>query len=79
MQWKNAQKLSVVTLVPGGNDRDEDTSWVTPQVNTIKVSVDAATFSKNDACGIDLVARNSDGEFVYARTALLGKDDPEIR
>ena len=48
-------------------------------MNTIKVSVDAAMFSENDAYGIGLVARNSDGEVVHAQTwRYWGRTTPEF-
>ncbi|XP_074336592.1 uncharacterized protein LOC141673750 [Apium graveolens] len=50
------------------NDRDGASRWARPHVNIIKVSVDASMFSKNNAYGIGLVARDSDGEVIHAQT-----------
>lgn len=43
---------------------DGAVSWVKPQRNTVKVTVDAAIFKDQDAVGIGLIARDYTGMIV---------------
>ncbi|XP_074362405.1 uncharacterized protein LOC141702670 [Apium graveolens] len=68
LQWKCAQvncsSASSRYVVQG----DGAFSWVRPQGNSIKVMVDAALFANRKEYGLGVVARDSDGKVVVART-----------
>lgn len=68
VQWKNAQLSNSIALFPDDNDKDGVTNWVKSQENIIKVSVDATTFSEQEAHGVGVVARSSVGELIHAQT-----------
>lgn len=68
-QWKEAQSRSSEALTQSFYAGDGASSWVKPQVGTIKATVDAALFEEQPAYGIGLVARDAEGELVQA-TAL---------
>lgn len=78
-QWKQAQVEDNIDLSPLGNERDGASHWVTPQIDIIKVSVDAAIFEEHYAAGIGIIARNLDGEMVPAKTSRCwGVFSPEM-
>ncbi|XP_074373800.1 uncharacterized protein LOC141714165 [Apium graveolens] len=68
LQWKCAQvncsSASSRYVVQG----DGALSWVRPQGNSIKVTVDVALFADREEYGLGVVARDSDGKVVAART-----------
>lgn len=45
--------------------------WVKPKRNSVKVSVDAATFNDQGAFGIGLIARDDNGYLLQARSKLF--------
>lgn len=47
---------------------DGNEFWVAPEVDYMKISVDATVVSEYNASGIGLVARDSKGELIQART-----------
>ncbi|KAL8088671.1 hypothetical protein AgCh_038446 [Apium graveolens] len=58
---------------------DGEVSWVKPQESEIKVSVDAALFEEFNTSGIGLVARDSEGEMIMAKTICIKETlDPEM-
>ncbi|XP_074351958.1 uncharacterized protein LOC141691114 [Apium graveolens] len=63
-QWRVTQDRSFVTppqpLIAG----DGASTWVKPQPNTVKVSVDTAVFKDRNGIGFGLVARNCKGELI---------------
>ncbi|XP_074360225.1 uncharacterized protein LOC141700315 [Apium graveolens] len=67
-QWRYAQSKVSYSLFPQAVEGDGGDSWVRPQELAIKVSVDASIFREINASGIGLVARDSKGEIVMART-----------
>ncbi|XP_074351477.1 uncharacterized protein LOC141690587 [Apium graveolens] len=68
LQWKFAQvnysNASSRCEVQG----DGAITWVRPQGNSIKVTVDAALFTDRNEYGVGLVARDAQGQVVAART-----------
>lgn len=78
VQWKDAQVSSNIALFPNMHEKDGVSHWVRPQVDTIKVSVDAAIFEDLSAAGFGFVARNSEGVLTFAKTGRLwGSFTPE--
>ncbi|XP_063936224.1 uncharacterized protein LOC135147255 [Daucus carota subsp. sativus] len=78
-QWKQTQSFENIALFPNENVGDGVSSWVKPQVNEVKVSVDAAIFPEHNACGLGAIARDSEGMMVYARTCRYwGRVAPEF-
>lgn len=68
VQGRNAQSWSSKALFQSVIEEDGAEKWVVPQVDTIKVNVDAATFEEHDAFGFGILARNHEGEVEYAKT-----------
>lgn len=73
-QWKEAQSRSSNLLSQPYLAGDGASLWVKPQEKTIKVSVDAAVFSEFSAFGIGMVARDSSGSLVQAKSKLYQGD-----
>lgn len=69
-QWTLAQSRSSTALLQPQYDGDGASFWVKPQPNTVKVSVDAAIFKEREEVGFGLVARDSDGMLIEARTVV---------
>ncbi|XP_074374810.1 uncharacterized protein LOC141715234 [Apium graveolens] len=66
-QWRVIQDRSFVTPLQPLIAGDGASTWVKPQPNTVKVSVDAAVFKDRDGIGFGLVARNCKGELIEAK------------
>lgn len=78
-QWRYAQSKFSYSLFPQAVEGDGGVSWVRPQELTIKVSVDASIFREFNVSGIGLVARDSKGEMIMARTVRLNEVlDPDM-
>lgn len=72
-QWTVTQNRSyVVYLQPQVNGYGAS-SWVKPQPNKVKVSVDAAIFETREKTGLGLVARDSEGEIIEVKTICLNE------
>lgn len=67
-QWKQTQTFANIALLLNEIVGDGVSSWVKPQMNEVKVSVDTTIFTEQNAYGLGIIARNSEGEMVYART-----------
>ncbi|KAL8126997.1 hypothetical protein AgCh_014061 [Apium graveolens] len=72
-QWRYAQSKVSYSLFPQAVEGDGGDSWVRPQGLAIKVSVDATIFREFNASGIGLVARDSKGEMIMARTVSVNE------
>lgn len=70
-QWTAAQGRSTSALITPEYTGDGAQSWVKPQPNTIKVSVDAAIFAEREEYGFGLIARDSEGELRQAETKIF--------
>lgn len=68
-QWRNAQVESNIALFSNWLEKDGASHWVKPQVDTIKVLVDATIFEKHLASDFGMVVGNSNEEMVYAKTS----------
>uniref|UniRef100_A0A803P8P2 RNase H type-1 domain-containing protein n=1 Tax=Cannabis sativa TaxID=3483 RepID=A0A803P8P2_CANSA len=68
VQWKKAQDVATIARFPTGMVGDGAESWVKPQENIIKVSIDATTFGENSTFEFGIVARDCHGYLVQART-----------
>lgn len=78
-QWKEAQGRGYSVSLQQLLDGDGTSSWVKPQRNTIKVTVDATIFKDREAFGIGLVARDYTVRTVQARSKLFqGLVDPQV-
>lgn len=53
VQWKNAQDRSTEALVQSKIEGDRAITWVKPQVDTIKVTVDGSIFHEQEAFGLE--------------------------
>ncbi|XP_074375015.1 uncharacterized protein LOC141716720 [Apium graveolens] len=66
-QWITTQDRNFVTPLQPKIDGDGAVTWVKPQPNKVKISVDAAVFDDHGGVGFGLVARNSAGELCEAK------------
>lgn len=65
-QWKVTQNRSFTNPLQPCVEGDGATTWVKPQPNIVKVSVDAAVFEDRGGVGFGLVARDSNGTLIEA-------------
>lgn len=72
MQWKFAQDRTTSALLQSISNEDGASTWVKPQTDIIKVTVDTTIFEDRGEYGFGMVARDSKGELVQARTSLQG-------
>ncbi|XP_074352290.1 uncharacterized protein LOC141691450 [Apium graveolens] len=67
-QWNAAQNRGYsVPLIPTV-EGDEATTWVKPQHDTVKITVDASIFQNLGMAGAGIVARNHDGHLILAKS-----------
>ncbi|XP_074346913.1 uncharacterized protein LOC141685724 [Apium graveolens] len=77
LQWILAQKKVVQPHFSHSVEGDGSELWVAPQMDHMKISVDAAIFPEHNAYGVGFVVRNDRGELVQARTKCsTGLDSP---
>uniref|UniRef100_A0A803NSB0 Reverse transcriptase domain-containing protein n=1 Tax=Cannabis sativa TaxID=3483 RepID=A0A803NSB0_CANSA len=69
-QWKYAQKTQIESLWSDLQDYDGMERWLKPQVNSIKINVDAAIFEGQNRFGSALVVRDHNGMLVEGCTKL---------
>ncbi|XP_074327679.1 uncharacterized protein LOC141665589 [Apium graveolens] len=69
-QWKSTQSRFFEALPQAGCAEDGAMSWVKPHEDSVKINVDAALFREHDLFGSGLVARDSNGGLIQARTIL---------
>lgn len=67
-QWTQAQGRNFITPLQPLLEGDGAVSWVKPKQNSVKVTVDAATFKDQEACGICLIVRDDSGSILQARS-----------
>lgn len=67
-QWRKAQSWSSKALFHILAEGDGAENWVKPQTDTIKVTTNATTFSEQSSYGFRLVARDSNGELILAKS-----------
>ena len=67
-QWTAAQERSTKALVQPMEDGDGADSWEKPQLNTVKITVDAATFDDQNTYDVGLIARDCTGALSEAKT-----------
>lgn len=70
-QWTLAQSRSYHTLLQPHTDGDGVVSWVKPQPNTIKVSVDAVIFEDRGEIGFGIIEKDSEGELILVQHELV--------
>lgn len=58
-QWKVAQGRSFTALLQPMIDGDGAFTWVKPQTNTVKISVDLAIFEDREEVGLSMIARDA--------------------
>ncbi|KAL8098456.1 hypothetical protein AgCh_031276 [Apium graveolens] len=71
-QWQKSQRRSSQALVHSKFVGDGAESWVKPQSDNIKVTVDAAIFREQATFGMGMIARDSNGELIQAKSMLKG-------
>ncbi|KAL8100447.1 hypothetical protein AgCh_032636 [Apium graveolens] len=67
-QWSLAQNRSTSALLQPAFEGDGACIWVNPQHNSVKISADAAVFEDKDAVGFGLIARDSNGVLIQAKS-----------
>uniref|UniRef100_A0A803NT91 Reverse transcriptase n=1 Tax=Cannabis sativa TaxID=3483 RepID=A0A803NT91_CANSA len=78
-QWKNAQNSRIETSWSGLKADDGAEHWTVPNVNFIKVNVDAALFDGGNKYGCGLVARDHYGMLIEGKMVLFsGSVTPEV-
>lgn len=78
-QWTATQWRSTKALLQPMADGDGANSWEKPQMNTVKIIVDAATCDDYNAYGIGLIARDCTGALLEAKMKLFqDSSSPEI-
>uniref|UniRef100_A0A803PKP9 CCHC-type domain-containing protein n=1 Tax=Cannabis sativa TaxID=3483 RepID=A0A803PKP9_CANSA len=70
-QWKNAHSAGAELLAAGLIQGDGAEHWVLPNVNEVKVNVDAAIFETNRQFGVGWVARDHQGFLIHGQTKLF--------
>lgn len=70
VQWQNSQGRSTQDLCHSKFVGDGASSWVKPQIDNIKVTVDAALFRDRSAFGMGMIARDCRGELIQANSKL---------
>lgn len=79
MQWKFSQDRTTSALLQPVSNGDGASTWVKPWTDIIKVIADAAIFEDRGEYGFVLIARDSNGELVQARTSLqFGQVTPKL-
>lgn len=68
LQWNLAQKEKPQSRFPYFVEGDGQNLWVVPQVDYMKISVDAAIFTEYNASGMGLIVRDDKGELIQAKT-----------
>lgn len=69
-QWVNAQSRSIVAPITHTAAGDGAVSWVKPQTDEVKITVDATIFANRGASGMGLIARNHNGQLLLAKTKI---------
>lgn len=78
-QWTAAQGRSTKARLQPMADGDGADIWVKPQLNTVKITVDAANFDEQNAYGIGLIAWDCTGALLEAKMKLFqGNARPEF-
>ncbi|XP_060965138.1 uncharacterized protein LOC133034129 [Cannabis sativa] len=70
--WRNAQDNTSLSSLFFDNRGDGAERWTTPEVNKIKINVDAALFSRDNSYGFGIVARDSSGKLIEAKSCYYG-------
>lgn len=71
IQWTQAQGRNFVTPLQPLLEGDGAVTWVKPNQNSVKVTVDAAIFAEQATFGIGLIARDGSGILVQAKSKLF--------
>lgn len=71
-EWNSTQLNTTQALYQFVEHGDGAQAWVRPLINEVKITVHAGTFAQNSSYGVDLLARNGDGE---VREVLLAKSE----
>ncbi|KAM6547817.1 hypothetical protein CsatB_019493 [Cannabis sativa] len=70
--WRNAQDNFSLSSLFFENRGDGAERWTKPESNKIKLNVDAALFPQDNSFGFGIVARNSSGGLIEAKTKYFG-------
>ncbi|KAM6575627.1 uncharacterized protein LOC133039781 [Cannabis sativa] len=78
-QWQNAQKTQIETSWTTLQSYDGVEHWIKPEVNSIKINVDASIFEGQNRFGGAFVVRDHNGLLVEGRTKLyIGNMVPAV-
>lgn len=72
-QWVNAQNRSVSAPLTPPNVGDGAVCWVKPQIDEVKITVDAAIFNSQGISGMGLIARNHNGHLLLAKSKTVAE------
>ncbi|KAM6542808.1 hypothetical protein CsatB_007255 [Cannabis sativa] len=77
--WRKAQDNNSLSHIYSGNCDDGTELWTKPDINTIKINVDAALFTSDNQYGYGMVARNDTGSLIVAQAHCFnGAFAPEV-
>ncbi|KAL8106117.1 uncharacterized protein LOC141680879 [Apium graveolens] len=77
-QWHQAQDKTFDIFLSHLTNADGSEHWTLPMENTVKVNSDAAIFEASNCYSYSLVARNSKGELIHAKSRCrLGQAAPD--
>ncbi|XP_074361524.1 uncharacterized protein LOC141701782 [Apium graveolens] len=68
LQWSIAQKSKPQSRFPCYVEGDGQEVWVAPQIDYMKIWVDAAVFNEYNSTGLGLIVRDEQGELIQAKT-----------
>lgn len=71
VEWKQAQVISTKTLYRDIVQDDGGDSWVKPNKNIVKITVDAAVFKDQAKYGVGMLVRDDEGEIIQGRSELF--------
>ncbi|XP_060960654.1 uncharacterized protein LOC133031222 [Cannabis sativa] len=72
--WRKAQDNTCLSSLFFKNKGDGAELWTKPDSNNIKVNVNAALFAQDNSYGFGIVARDSQGKLIEAKTYYHGGD-----
>ncbi|KAM6548802.1 hypothetical protein CsatB_020478 [Cannabis sativa] len=70
--WRNAHDNTSLSSLFFENRGDGGELWTTPEENIIKINVDAALFPRDNSYGFGIVARDSLGKLIEAKSCYYG-------
>ncbi|XP_062076333.1 uncharacterized protein LOC133781375 [Humulus lupulus] len=75
--WRKAQDKTTLLSLSLENNGARSEFWIKPGTNQIKINVDATLFQQESSYGFGLVARDSSGRLIEAKTCYQGGVFPD--